>query len=363
MNKKVLILTAHFGLGHLMATEGLKNALDEKGISYNVIDIVEDGGNLEKKTSKMYEKFMKSGRLILKLIYPNRFTSNILVRNVYRYIYKRKYYKKIDELHPDIIIADHHIATLIAVLYKKTNPDVMVYSVVTDYVVHPLWIWEDVERYFVGLEATRNQAISFGASEKRVFVTGIPLRKPFWTHSSKSVLRKKLSLPAEKFIVLVYAGSYDSTSITPVLEYLAIHKNAYPIVLTGKKKESYKKYSEEMKRLHLEGKVYPFIDFMSEVMASSDIFITKAGGLSIAEGMASGLAMIFLDSIPGQEEGNAFVIKNLGAGLPVRGTKEATVKLKELMGDARLLHEMQSNAERNARPNSSRDIIKMVMGG
>lgn len=361
MNKKILILTAHFGLGHIMATEGLKNAFDEKKIPYTVMDIVESGGLLEKESSRLYEKFMKSGRFILRLIYPNKYTSNALTREIYRKIYIEKYSEKIAEINPDVIVATHHIATLVATLYKKSNKNVSVYSVITDYVVHPLWIWEHVEKYFVGLEATKQEAMTYGANENKVYVTGIPLRKPFWHSQSKKVIRDKLSLPQDKFIILISAGSYDSTSISPILSYLVNHKNAYPIVLTGKKEESYKKYTQMMEDLHLEGKVYPFIDFIADVMAASDIFITKAGGLSIAEGMSSGLAMIFLDSIPGQEEGNASLLKKLGAGIPVNGTTEATRELKELIENPDKLKKIQENALAYSHPDSSLQIIHTIL--
>ena len=45
-------------------------------------------------------------------------------------------------------------------------------------------------------------------------------------------------------------------------------------------------------------------------MSVSDLVITKPGGLTTTESLASGLPIIVINPMPGQEEGNAKFIEN-----------------------------------------------------
>jgi processive 1,2-diacylglycerol beta-glucosyltransferase len=62
-------------------------------------------------------------------------------------------------------------------------------------------------------------------------------------------------------------------------------------------------------------KVLGFVDSNPELKAISDILITKPGGLTISEAMATGLPMIFYKSLPGQEEENSHYMTSRGIAL------------------------------------------------
>ena len=48
------------------------------------------------------------------------------------------------------------------------------------------------------------------------------------------------------------------------------------------------------------------------------MILTKAGGLITSESLAAGLPMLLCDVLPGQEEGNAKVVEDGGAGKLLR---------------------------------------------
>ena len=56
---------------------------------------------------------------------------------------------------------------------------------------------------------------------------------------------------------------------------------------------------------HKSIKVLEFTDKVPELMYISDIVISKPGGLTTSESLASGLPMLIINPIPGQEEQNA----------------------------------------------------------
>lgn len=60
--------------------------------------------------------------------------------------------------------------------------------------------------------------------------------------------------------------------------------------------------------------IYGFREDVPQLMAGADIIITKAGGLTSAEVLASDLDLVIYKPLPGQEEGNAaFLQQHCGA--------------------------------------------------
>ncbi|HJZ48788.1 MAG TPA: glycosyltransferase, partial [Roseiflexaceae bacterium] len=60
------------------------------------------------------------------------------------------------------------------------------------------------------------------------------------------------------------------------------------------------------------------IDYVDDLVAASDLVITKSGGLIVSEILARGTPMVVIDPIPGQEEWNADFVAGSGAGLQLR---------------------------------------------
>lgn len=357
---KVLILTAEYGSGHTIASRALQQALLERNIVHNVLDVVEIGGVVEKATSRIYELMTKKGHLAWRMLYPNKITTGTSIRSLYRLLYKDKFAEYIEFSSPDVIISTHFLTTVIALMYKVEHPNTKVYSIITDYTVHPLWIWGGTEKYFVGADESKEEAITGGAKEDDVIVSGIPLRRDFWKLPKKSQVRKYLNLPKNDTIVLISAGSYDSTPIEPILRFLKNKKDVYPIVLAGKKIEAYNKYNKLLRDLKMSGTVYPFVDFVTSVMAASDIFVTKAGGISVAEGLAAELPMIYVKSMPGQEEGNAQMMEKAGCAMSSATAEDAVNHLKELLSDENKMKSMKKCTKKMSRPKASSDIISYI---
>lgn len=358
---KVLILTADYGSGHNIASQALQQALLERNVVHSVLDVVEIGGVVEKATSKMYELMTKKGHLAWRMLYPNKLTTGPTIRTLYQLLFKDKFADYIEYANPDVIISTHFLTTAIGLMYKVKHPETKVYSVITDYTVHPLWIWHGTERYFVGSQHSKDEALQNGALDEEVIVSGIPLRSSFWKLPRKSEVRQYLNLPKHDTIVLISAGSYDSTPITPILRFLKSKKNVYPIVLAGKKIEAYNKYNKLLIQLEINGTVYPFVDFVTNIMAASDIFITKAGGVSVAEGLAAKLPMIYLRSMPGQEVGNANLMEEIGCGRIATSPEEATKYLGDLLENKKELSKMQKCAEKMSKPKAALDIVNYIL--
>jgi processive 1,2-diacylglycerol beta-glucosyltransferase len=107
-------------------------------------------------------------------------------------------------------------------------------------------------------------------------------------------------------------------------------------------------------------KAFGFINNPEELMAVSDIIITKPGGLTISEIAAMELAPLFISAIPGQEVGNIKVLKKYGIGLfasSIRDIKNIVLDLKEHQDK---LNTIKDNIKKLKKPDCLKDIYNAV---
>ena len=94
---------------------------------------------------------------------------------------------------------------------------------------------------------------------------------------------------------------------------------------------------------------------MPEFMHASDLLITKAGGLIVTEALASGLPMIIIDVIPGQESGNAKFVQDVNAGFWTKNPNEFIQVLGHLF-----LNE-QEKLKTIGKPSSAMKIAELII--
>ena len=108
-------------------------------------------------------------------------------------------------------------------------------------------------------------------------------------------------------------------------------------------------------------KVFGFVDFMDELMAVSDLLITKPGGITVSESMAMGVPMILIEPIPGQEEANADYIVEQGAAVKARNLPVLVHKLGLLVRNAEKRADMSKRARAISRPHAAKTIAEEAM--
>lgn len=110
-------------------------------------------------------------------------------------------------------------------------------------------------------------------------------------------------------------------------------------------------------------KVLPFTDKVPELMSISDLVITKPGGLTTSESLASSLPMLVINPIPGQEEQNAEFLETNGAAIWIRKDSDPEDIINSVLGDENKLNIMKENSIRLAKVNSTKDICKICLEG
>ena len=111
---------------------------------------------------------------------------------------------------------------------------------------------------------------------------------------------------------------------------------------------------------HHPTRVFGFVTNMEQLMAVSDLLITKPGGLTASEALALGKPLLILDPIPGQEAANSDFLLERGAAAKVTRVEDLPFRLDQLLGSPKLAA-MARAAAALGRPAAAADICRAVV--
>lgn len=366
---KILFLTASIGTGHNKAIESVANALNiicrEKGledIEYKIVDVYNYiNVALGKFVSKSYERIVNLAPNLYGYFYTLGEDSTTL-KEFLHHIGVGRVKTLIEEYSPDIIVSSHESPSgMVASLKKECGLKTELIGIVTDFRAHPFWVYDEIDKYMVPNEFTKNYLIREGISPEKIYITGIPIDLRFAQEYDKTKLKKMFNLDPDRFTILLM-GSWLDIGIDSLIE--ALDKASLPIqiIAVSGKNERLKERLEKIKsKTNIPLVVFGFITNVYEVMHASDIIITKPGGLISSETLASGLPMIIVNPIPGQEEFNAIYLTTEGAGLRVNKLSEVPTVIELLLESPERIKEMSNNAKRIGKPRASFEIAEIIL--
>ena len=361
---KVLITYASAGAGHRRAAEAIYDFLknNRKDLAVELVDILPLTSNffrffynrgypfLVHSATWLWGFFfwMTESRLTRCLSRKSSLVVNYLgCRKFAAYLIKEKF---------DYIISTHFLNSELAAGLKLENKiQFKLITVITDFGVHPFWISAGTDLYIAASGATRDQLLSMGIPAERIQASGIPFNLSFLKVQNRGQLAEKFGISANKFTVLVMTGSFGSGPLEEIAESLCVQ--AQVLVVCARNKELF----DRLQKRKLENvKVFGFVDNAEELMAVSDIIITKPGGSSIAEFLSMGLFPIFISAIPGQEQENIKILAGYGVGCAPKNIQQIKELVVELSNNPQKLQGLKKNIAQVARPLSCQEIASVI---
>jgi len=266
------------------------------------------------------------------------------------------------EINPHAILSTYHIfqAPLKAVLVQQ-ELSIPFLSIVTDLAgVHRLWFEPSPDLVFVGSDPVRSQAIAHGISPERVILSGIPVDPDFAGEPrSKSEIRSYFGWDPDLPTLLIVG----SRRVNRIYNHLiAIDRSGLPVqvaVVAGGDEQLYRQVSARNWRFPLH--LYAYTEQIPQMMRAADVLISKAGGLIVAEGLASGLPLLLVDFIPGQESGNVNYICENRAGILVQRPVDLVQALECWLDNGQImLKSFSENSSRIGNPFAAGQVAKIV---
>ncbi|MEW6207470.1 MAG: glycosyltransferase [Acidobacteriota bacterium] len=370
MLNKALILSATSGAGHVRAGEAIERAFIETGAASEVrhVDTLEYTNKLFRHLySKAYIDMVNRAPEMMGWLYDqfDKPWKNERRRLAFDKLNTRPFVKMLHEYQPDIIVCTHFLpCEIISWLKAKKRLASRQAIVVTDFDVHAMWLCHHYEHYFVALDETRAHLETLGIAGQKISVTGIPIDPVFSRAKDKSEMRRKHSLAEGRVTLLVSAGGFGVGPVERLITSLAGLKHAAQVIVICGRNEELKKRAERAARAATHAVAFKIMGFtteMDELMAASDILLGKPGGLTTSEALASGLVLVIVNPIPGQEERNADHLLEEGAAIRCNNLPVLAYKIDRLLDDQSRFEAMKRNAERMARPRAAFEIVETLV--
>lgn len=262
---------------------------------------------------------------------------------------------------PDIIVSTHPFPLgMVSWMKKKGIIQIPLIAVITDYTIHSFWIFPEVDHYLVGSEALCEQFQEYGIDHKQIHVTGIPIDYEFENSFDKNEIRKELDLDPQLPVIYVNGGGLGMGPLESTVKILGRSRpDCQLIVVTGTNTAVRKKLERLLPKLKCNAKIYGFVNNIHKLMAASDLMVGKAGGLTCAEAMATGLPILIVDPLPGQEERNTEFIVSMGAGVRAK-EKEIAHIINEFVNNPPKLKAMSEKAKKLGRPDAAFNAVRIM---
>ena len=279
--------------------------------------------------------------------------------------------KLINEFQPDLIISTHPFGTPIIAHLKKTNVTTAKFAVIfTDFAPHAQWLFgkEFCDYFFVSNDNMKQELINtYSIPEQLIHVTGIPLSSAFSEPFNDDEIYEKYGLNKDKKLILFFGGGefgLGQKRTVQILKSLTRYTSEYQILaVSGRNAEMYNAFLELSNEI--EGNDLHVVEYTTDVpglMHISSLVVTKPGGLTSSESLASELPILITTPIPGQEEENAEFLVNSGAGVLLGKNDDIDETVDKVLSDENKFAEMKTNAKKIAKKNSTKDICEILLG-
>ena len=368
--KKILIASGSSGTGHIHAALNIRESLTltEKSLEIECIDTFKYISPGIRVTCDSGWEFAS---INLKLFYRN-FHSVIINKNPFSELCKRFIMLQVPRIINSInfqnvkaFIATHPIAAALgAALKQRFNFTLFVAP--TDFILHNFYCFPEVDFYFLppNFEIVNSISNSLDIYGKSI-TTGIPISPHYWIQQDRDTICEKLGLSSGLFTILIcFGGSgLNGNTINSITKrLLEISKPLQILIISGKNPILYNKLCNSFSNysgIH-KIKVYEFINNMAEIMTVTNLFLGKAGGLTLSEALAKGLPIGIVKPLPGQEDYNTNYIKKNNAGILMK-TKNDLINFVYKLLETSTFYEWNNHIIKLGRPESSKVIASFIL--
>ena len=351
---KILIISCSTGGGHNACAKYILEELKNNNIEAEFKDFYDIVNKKAKKLSeKLYLSTLNGNGKIFKVVYKlgELYSKTKLKSPVYSVnkLHKKKLYNYIIQNKIDLVITTHIFPALTLTAIKK----VPFLLVATDYTACP-FMEEANPNYYVIQNGIEKDFINKGIDEKKLLKTGIPVSSNF-IKNAKSI-RYNLNIDKEKTI-LIMLGSMGFGNINKIVNNLLEIDNTKIIIVTGSNKELYNKLKKiKNKKLITLG----YVHNMNDLIYSSDIVVSKPGGLSSTEIASINKPLIHAFAIPGIETINTNFFYNHKMSIKCNNENEIIQNIIKLLNDNKLQKEMIKSQSKIINKNSASDLVKFI---
>ena len=374
----ILILTGKFGMGHVKCAEAISEEIHASNAdaSITTVDVMD-------YLFPHFSKAIYKGFSLLVSRLPGMYNHLNRAAGKHTGVPMRKTIaSKLDKLmaqtEPDLIISNLPVCSKYISAYKELRvcPQPL-FTYITDITVHDEWIADKTDMYFVGDESTKNTLVSKGVPAEKVGVSGIPVSHRFKVGTCSADYpqnhaggikngsgRKKGSggkNDGGRVHLLIMGGGLGLVPGGSRLLKILNNEDKLDVTLIAGKNHRLEKHA---RRKYENINVIGYTDKVYDYMAKADLIITKPGGITTFEAIASQTPMYIVDPFLEQEMGNALFIESKNIGRVVNSNEtDIAADLIKIAGNRILLETMKDNMKKLSASLASPDPLAIRTGG
>lgn len=365
---RILILSCNTGEGHNSCAKALKEVFDSKGHYCSIEDAL-------CFISHSASKFVSNGHTLVYRHLPGLFRWGYrhmeknpkayrdgTILNNYFSSGKQRLAKFIDTGDFDVVISTHVIVGFMLTGAKKLcHTDFYTAFVGTDYTCSPTTEMSDLDVYFIPDDALKKDFTDCGIPESKLVSSGIPVRQMFYTDIEKSEAKTLEGINEKHTHLLVMSGSMGCGHIDSLVFLISkdIAEDEYITIVCGTNKRMQRRLTKRY-RNSPNIRVKGYVNNVSRLMDSADLYLTKPGGISVSEAKQKRLPMVFVDAVAGCEEYNRHFFVSRGCALSGKNIIYLSKQCVSLLREAEKRLSLEQSYDVFERKNSAQYICNYL---
>lgn len=190
---------------------------------------------------------------------------------------------------------------------RRSGIAVPTFTVITDFTLHNRWLSSTPDHFFAATEDLKRAMMERGVPERRITVTGIPIRDAFY--ETGAAAEKPTSSGGN---VLIMAGAFGVLRDIRSMAARVLELGEASVTIVCGRNEPLKRELEAWFGAERRVAVYGYVERVDELMRYASCMITKAGGVTLAEAIQIGIPTLIYKPFSGQEKENAIYLEQQG---------------------------------------------------
>ena len=347
---RVLILSCNTGGGHNACAEAIRQAFEAAGDTCVSADALQF-------TSDKLSKFMSWGHTTMYRRLPKLFR--------FGYGYAENHPKMMredaavvklltggaEQLHSflvtggyDAVICTHVFSGLLLRKALELYPmPIKTAFIATDYTCSPGAANSELDVYFIPDATLAEEFIAAGVPGGKLVASGMPVLSQFYIRGDKEKTKEAFDIKPNNTHLLLMCGSMGCGPMKQLTEDLSqrLEPDWEISVVCGTNQKLFRELEQKYDsypNIHIHG----FVQDMSSLMDSADLYLTKPGGLSTSEALAKALPMVLIDAVAGCESYNLRHFTEMGGAATAPSVEDLTALCLELLKDPQRRWKMET---------------------
>ena len=360
--KSLLILTASFGEGHNAAARNLREALAAVSPETKVIvcdPFLEAYGRLNRLCAKAYLGIINHLPGLWQKAFEILDKTELVEQHMGLHGTAADLLERLlDEHRPETVVSVYpgcnHLLDLVA--RRRVRRPYRTVTIITDSLtINSVWLRPHSDLFLVANDATGQIVREAGVPSEKILAPGFPVPPVFATLED----RHKTPPTDGRWKVLYVVNSARHLAPSIVRELLQIKHVA--LTVTVGRDENLRRRVEAASNGSSPA-IHGWTPELPRLMAENHILISKAGGATVQETLAACTPMILTQVVPGQEEGNARLILENGAGTLATTPAAISAAVREAIADGgRVWHGWHRAVTALSRPAAAEEIARLLL--